>query len=527
MSKQIIKGLSHLKIQAVKGKDGKDGKDAIPPSKDELVSLITPLIPKSIQGDEGSQGEKGEKGEAGIKGEKGEKGDTGTDGNQGIQGEKGNDGSPDTPDTVLEKVNKSSKLVDAERVRGLSKVIRDIEKIGTNPIGGGGKTVRFLDDGTEISAHVTELNFSTGLTPTYNGNGRITLESAGGSYTDEQAQDAVGAMIDTTLVYTDLTPSLVRAALTGNVTAPEGSNATTIANDVVSNAMLVNMGDNTIKGRPFGSGTGDPQDLTSTQATVLINVATTSLKGLMNPADKTKLDGIATGATANSTDAVLLDRSNHTGTQLASTISDFAATVRSTVLTGLSLVSVTVISATDTLLVALGSLQAQITALTTTVSGKVDTTRSISTTAPLSGGGDLSANRTLTTSMNTNKLIGRSTAAVGVMEEITLGTNLSFTGTTLNAAGGGSSTVQDEGVTQSTAVTTFNFTGAGVTASGAGATATINIPGGAGGDLALSKNILSANTTVTAEYSAYIPYFAEIADTFTLEVGLGSYLEIG
>ena len=39
---------------------------------------------------------------------------------------------------------------------------------------------------------------------------------------------------------------------------------------------------------------------------------------------KTKLDGIATGATANSADATLLARSNHTGTQAASTISDLA-----------------------------------------------------------------------------------------------------------------------------------------------------------------------------------------------------------
>lgn len=60
-------------------------------------------------------------------------------------------------------------------------------------------------------------------------------------------------------------------------------------------------------------------------------------------------------------------------------------------------------------------------------------TRTISTTAPLSGGGDLSANRTLTTSMATNKLIGRGTAGTGVMEEITLGTALSLSTTTLNA----------------------------------------------------------------------------------------------
>lgn len=42
--------------------------------------------------------------------------------------------------------------------------------------------------------------------------------------------------------------------------------------------------------------------------------------GLMTAADKTKLDGVATGATANSSDATLLDRANHTGTQAISTV---------------------------------------------------------------------------------------------------------------------------------------------------------------------------------------------------------------
>lgn len=44
-------------------------------------------------------------------------------------------------------------------------------------------------------------------------------------------------------------------------------------------------------------------------------------------AEKTKLAGIATGATANDTDANLKNRANHTGTQLASTISDFNTAV--------------------------------------------------------------------------------------------------------------------------------------------------------------------------------------------------------
>jgi hypothetical protein len=62
----------------------------------------------------------------------------------------------------------------------------------------------------------------------------------------------------------------------------------------------------------------------------------------------------------------------------------------------------------------------------------VQPARLISTTAPLSGGGDLSANRTLTTSMATNRLVGRATANVGVMEEIQLGVGLSVSGGTLN-----------------------------------------------------------------------------------------------
>jgi hypothetical protein len=42
----------------------------------------------------------------------------------------------------------------------------------------------------------------------------------------------------------------------------------------------------------------------------------------MTGADKTKLDGVATGATANSSDATLLARANHTGVQAISTITD-------------------------------------------------------------------------------------------------------------------------------------------------------------------------------------------------------------
>ena len=54
-----------------------------------------------------------------------------------------------------------------------------------------------------------------------------------------------------------------------------------------------------------------------------IPAASTSAWGAMTDEDKTKLNGIDTGATANDTDANLKNRANHTGTQAASTISDF------------------------------------------------------------------------------------------------------------------------------------------------------------------------------------------------------------
>jgi len=59
------------------------------------------------------------------------------------------------------------------------------------------------------------------------------------------------------------------------------------------------------------------------------NVVAGGAAGFMTGADKTKLDGIATGATANSTDATLLNRANHTGTQAAGTITGLAAVATS------------------------------------------------------------------------------------------------------------------------------------------------------------------------------------------------------
>nr|WP_062395441.1 hypothetical protein [Pseudonocardia sp. AL041005-10] len=64
---------------------------------------------------------------------------------------------------------------------------------------------------------------------------------------------------------------------------------------------------------------------TGTQSADTLTDGTTNVAMLAT--ERTKLSGIATGATANDTDTNLRNRANHTGTQPASTISDFTAQV--------------------------------------------------------------------------------------------------------------------------------------------------------------------------------------------------------
>jgi len=69
-------------------------------------------------------------------------------------------------------------------------------------------------------------------------------------------------------------------SLTGDVTATgPGAAAATIANNAVTNAKLAQVATATFKGRTT-AGTGNSEDLTVTQATALLNIFTSSLKGL-------------------------------------------------------------------------------------------------------------------------------------------------------------------------------------------------------------------------------------------------------
>jgi len=105
------------------------------------------------------------------------------------------------------------------------------------------------------------------------------------------------------LIYTTDTKELF---IHDGVTAGGTSVSASVADDSITFAKIEEIADQTILGNNSG-GSSDILELTPTQVRAIINVAN--------------------GATANDSDANLKNRANHTGTQLSSTISDFATAV--------------------------------------------------------------------------------------------------------------------------------------------------------------------------------------------------------
>lgn len=100
--------------------------------------------------------------------------------------------------------------------------------------------------------------------------------------------------------------------------------------DMYKSDNLAGLADPVAAGLNLGLGSAAYQAAAAFAAALHIHAAaTTAADGFMSAADKTKLNSMANGATANSADAVLLARGNHTGTQAISTVTGLQAALDS------------------------------------------------------------------------------------------------------------------------------------------------------------------------------------------------------
>jgi hypothetical protein len=112
-------------------------------------------------------------------------------------------------------------------------------------------------------------------------------------------------------------------------TLAPGANVT-VTNSGTANAAVFNFG--IPQGAPGAAGAGTGDMLAATydpnnkggDAFAMANMVEDATHKVMTGDERTKLASVASGATANDTDANLKNRANHTGTQAASTISDFS-----------------------------------------------------------------------------------------------------------------------------------------------------------------------------------------------------------
>ena len=166
-------------------------------------------------GPAGPQGDPGPMGPAGPEGPQGDPGPTGATGSQGPQGIQGPQGNPGTP---------------------------------------GATTFQALTDAADYSAGVA------GQFVRVNAGGTgLEYVAGGATYTNEEAQDAVGGiLVDTAtidLTYNDATPSITAAVVAGSI------GTTQLGNDQVTYAKIQNVTDARLLGRSAGSA-GDVQEIT-------------------------------------------------------------------------------------------------------------------------------------------------------------------------------------------------------------------------------------------------------------------------
>lgn len=173
---------------------------------------------------------------------------------------------------------------------------------------------------TEVEVIVIEVDFQQGP-PGPPGDG------SGGGTSDHGALTGLGD--DDHTQYHNNTRGDVRYYTKAVVDSALGAKQATLVSatniKTINGVSILGSGDLTVSG---GGGGGDVASVNGQTGVVVLDqddLADGTNNKAFTVANQTKLAGIASGATANSSDATLLNRTNHTGTQSADTLTDGSA----------------------------------------------------------------------------------------------------------------------------------------------------------------------------------------------------------
>ena len=258
-----------------------------------------------------------------------------------------------------------SELTDIAAVKALSDASIAVTDTGTSttafvtPAGLAGSALQTKVNGIEAAADVTDATNVNAAGATMNTDASVAGNSyfldedtlSSNSATQVASQQSIKAYVDSATgghlsnVVEDTSPQLGGMLDVNGNAIGDGTRELLTFTEDVSAVNQVNVENQAAGGGPIirasgddanvdlnfeSKGTGnikfaDDTDVTGTLAVTGAITVTSTVDGRDVATDGSKLDGIASSATANSADATLLARANHTGTQPLSTISDSGA----------------------------------------------------------------------------------------------------------------------------------------------------------------------------------------------------------
>jgi len=262
-----------------------------------------PVGEKGPTGDKGLTGDKGPRGDVGTTGTQGDKGlagDKGEVGDKGVTGDKGPIG--DSGNAVLVDGSVvTTKIADgAVTAAKIANVVITNAHVATNA----------AINADKLAAGTTNKMFTATEKTKLAG---LATVATSGSYNDLgnlptiPVVPAYGTAADTVTQGNDVRLSDARTPLDASVTAAK------LTDGIISN-----------------------NHVSSTAAINADKITAGTTNSVFTVTEKSKLSGIASGATANSSNAVLLARANHTGTQAATTITGLATVATSGVYSDLT-----------------------------------------------------------------------------------------------------------------------------------------------------------------------------------------------